>query len=119
MMSRKPGFKVKESTKRKMSLIMSGRKRSKQYRIAISKAKIGNKNGMWKGEKAGYQSKHTWVRKHFGQPKRCENCGKDNLTSKKINWANISKKYIRKRWDWVRLCKSCHNKFDRYGMKIK
>lgn len=29
----------------------------------------------WKGEKASYQAKHMWARKHYGRPNRCEQKG--------------------------------------------
>ena len=73
---------------------------------------IGENNWNWKGEDAGYQAKHRWVRAHYGKPDTCENCGKNNLSGNFINWANISGKYLRIRSDWQRLCKSCHKRYD-------
>ena len=33
-------------------------------------------NPNWKGDNAGYGSKHDWIKLHFGKPSLCENCGK-------------------------------------------
>lgn len=83
--------------------------RTKVY-IANGKA-VGGNHYKWKGEDAGYQAKHTWVRKNYGEIRECEDC----LTKTAItyDWANISGKYIRKRNDWKRLCRKCHRKFDK------
>ena len=72
----------------------------------------GKDNVNWKGEEAGYVSKHTWVYNHFGKPDTCEYCGRNNLKGKFINWANKSGKYLRKRDDWLRLCRKCHTSYD-------
>ena len=74
--------------------------------------KKGYKAPAWKGKKVGYGGLHTWLRTKFGQPTKCELCGKDGLTSHKIHWANKSGQYLRKRSDWFRLCSSCHQKYD-------
>lgn len=70
--------------------------------------KYGKDNPKWKGDGAGYVSKHCWMYLHFGKPTTCEKCGRSNLKGKYINWANISGEYKRKRKDWIRLCKKCH-----------
>jgi hypothetical protein len=67
----------------------------------------------YKGEKAGYTSKHQWVARHYGQPTMCEHCQTNNLIGHQINWANISGEYKRDRTDWVRLCVKCHRLFDK------
>lgn len=92
-----------------------GRKRapfSSETRIKMGKSKEGEKNVNWKGEDAGYNSKHTWVSGHFGKPTTCEFCNKKNLTGHQIHWANVSGMYRRLREDWVRLCVKCHWVFD-------
>ena len=69
-------------------------------------------NPSWKGDKAGYGAIHDWVRRHKGTPNTCEHCGKTGLSGRRIHWANIDKKYNRKLEDFIRLCVSCHNRYD-------
>jgi len=68
----------------------------------------GKKNVNWKGEKAGYDALHDWVRRWGGKPKICDSCGKKG----KLHWANISGKYRRDLQDFRALCVSCHKKYD-------
>lgn len=70
----------------------------------------GDKNHNWKGSEASYSAKHMWVKYHFGKPQVCQQC---NTTMERMyHWANISKKYLRQRDDWLRLCVPCHKKYD-------
>lgn len=57
-----------------------------------------------------YGTLHNWVRRNFGTPSQCENCGTKD--SKKFEWANISRKYLMDRSDWARLCCKCHRRYD-------
>lgn len=66
----------------------------------------------WKGDNVGYTALHDWVRKVLGKPTTCEHCGKTGLTGMKIHWANKSGQYLRRKFDWIRLCVSCHRKHD-------
>ena len=72
-----------------------------------------DKNVNWKGKEASYYAKHIWVSYNHGKPTKCEHCGKDGLTGRKIHWANISGEYKRDINDWKRLCVPCHSKYDR------
>lgn len=72
------------------------------------------KNVLWKGEEASYYAKHIWASYNFGRPLQCEHCLKTVDSTRKIHWANISGQYKRERSDWLRLCVSCHRKYD-YG----
>jgi hypothetical protein len=67
----------------------------------------------WKGDKAGYGSKHEWVVRWKGNPDTCENCGKKG-TGHSMHWANIDHKYKRKLSDWKRLCAKCHKAHDKF-----
>lgn len=62
----------------------------------------------WKGDKAGYNAKHDWVRDHYGRADHCE----INLLhiSTIYHWANRSGLYKRIRTDWRQLCPSCHRR---------
>jgi hypothetical protein len=75
----------------------------------------GKNNPQWKGAKAGYFSIHDWVKLRLGRPKLSAHCG--TTTAKKYEWANISKKYERNIKDWLRLCTSCHRKYDGHSIK--
>ena len=70
----------------------------------------GKRGGRWKGDKVGYTALHEWLYRKLGQPKICENC--HTKKAKRYEWANISGEYKRDLDDYVRLCKSCHTKFD-------
>lgn len=76
----------------------------------------GNLSKLWKGDKVGYGGVHTWIRNHFGKADCCENLNCEQK-SKFFEWANISGRYLRKREDFMKLCRSCHRRFD-MGMKI-
>ncbi len=65
----------------------------------------------WKGEDAGYVSKHMWVRKHKGKPLVCEHCGVTR-EEKRLSWANKDHKYRRVLSDYIPLCYPCHKKYD-------
>jgi hypothetical protein len=66
----------------------------------------------WLGDDVGYSALHDWVAKHLGTPDVCTQCGKNNLTGRRIHWANISHEYKRDLTDWARLCASCHKLYD-------
>ena len=65
---------------------------------------LSEKNGMWKGTKAGLDAIHIWVLRRKPKPKLCENCGK----SEPKDLANISQKYKRNINDFEWLCRKCH-----------
>ena len=72
----------------------------------------GEKHKDWKGDKVGYTALHDWVRKHLGRPKKCVNCETTSNNSHAIQWANKSQEYRRDLSDWLRLCASCHKRYD-------
>lgn len=74
---------------------------------------IGCNSPSWKGNNASMEAMHMWVRKILGQPKKCEICGKDGLSGKKIHWANVDHSYKRETNNWIRLCSGCHAFYDR------
>lgn len=88
------------------------RTRSEAAKITLNGVKQNESNPMWKGDKAGYGSIHTWVRKRLGTPAKCENCGRTD--QKKYEWANLDDHSCKRNLkDWIRLCAKCHRRFDR------
>lgn len=99
------GKKHSEKTKEKMrqTAIINGNK------PPIGRAE---KNHNWKGDRVGYWALHKWIVKERGNPETCEDCGKTGLRKNQIHWANIDHKYRRRTEDFIRLCQSCHRKYD-------
>ena len=64
----------------------------------------------WKGDNAGYCAKHTRLYRRYGKPNFCEGCGTEN--AKRFHWANITGVYTISKENWLRLCASCHLKYD-------
>lgn len=123
--------KIREGVKRQwaegrgnFSGLLSKESRQKQHlkMFGHKRTPVGKKHWFWKGDKAGYSSIHSWVRRHFGKANRCENkeCfyprknwdGKIMEKPKIYEWSNISGKYKRQREDWEMLCPSCHRTRD-------
>lgn len=78
---------------------------------------LGEKNPSWVADKIGYGGVHDWIAKKYGVADRCENkrCSKKSIT---FEWANISGKYKRDRKDFMKLCRSCHRKFDKGSLSL-
>jgi transposase-like protein len=74
------------------------------------KHRSGENHERWKGNEVGYDGIHIWVTKHKGKPSHCEYCGKTDR--KKYEWANVDNQYRRVLEDYIRLCTSCHRKYD-------
>lgn len=72
---------------------------------------VNENHPMWRGDEVKYAGIHMWIARRFDKPKNCENCGSERY----IEWANISKEYKRERNDWIPLCNSCHQKWDKGG----
>jgi len=85
-------------------------RRLKKFGInrSISESNSMEKNGMWKGEKVGYNSLHLWIRKHKPKSDFCEKC----KIRKPIDISNISGEYKRDINDFEWLCRRCHMKSD-------
>jgi hypothetical protein len=92
----KLGTKHSDATKQKMRFAKLG--------------KINEQASRWKGEKVKLSALHQWVESRLGKPQKCDHCEK--LDAKKYEWANKSRLYKRDLSDWLRLCTSCHHKYD-------
>lgn len=119
------GRKFSKSTLQKMSAAKKGRKfpamsrakkgikLSTEHRLKVIKTLaigLNEKHPLWKGDNVGYTGLHQWVRRKLGTPSRCEFCFTEE--KRRYQWANISRKYKRDLNDWIRLCPSCHKKWD-------
>lgn len=85
----------------------------KRFRKIVKK---GSDASGWKGDAVGLNALHTWVSKNLGKPRKCQKCG--TTTAKQFDWANKSRNYKRDLSDWIRLCRSCHSKYD-YKVRSK
>lgn len=73
------------------------------------------KNGSWKGDAVGYGGLHRWIGEILGKPSLCAHCGTTDAPI--FDWANVSREYRRDHSDWIRLCRSCHTKYDEKGFR--
>jgi len=92
-----------------------GRPKSEAWKKKASTNKIGDKNPMWKGDKAGYAAIHGWVKGRSQAPLQCDDCGEE----KPLDLANISQEYLRELSDWEWLCRKCHMTKDGRLDKLK
>ncbi len=69
----------------------------------------GEANSKWRGSSVSYQNLHMWVRRHKGSATKCSLCG----STAKVEWANISHKYLRDLNDFVELCRLHHVHYDK------
>lgn len=107
-----------EETKAKMSKSNKrpwlGKNLSEEHKKRIKESlPKGDKHKKWKGAEAGYMPIHQWVGRSKGKPSYCEHCGSvEKGKHVKYEWANIDHKYERNLDDYIRLCTSCHRKYD-------
>jgi len=70
---------------------------------------LAEKNGQWRGDKVGYNSLHSWVRRRKYKPGFCEDC---HVNTDVLDLANVSGLYLRNVDDFKYLCRLCHMKSD-------
>ncbi len=112
------GKKHTQTRRLKISKASIGKRHSEETKKIIGLKHSGDKTKTWKGDKVGYSGVHSWIRKTFGKADRCENIECPEK-SKNYQWANVSKIYKRAAEDWIKLCVSCHQKWDRGFINIK
>lgn len=66
----------------------------------------------WAGTRKEYMALHHAIRKLYGQPSVCENCGLRE-SGRKMHWANLTGLPVIIKSNWRRLCVGCHTKHDR------
>ena len=60
-------------------------------------------------EEIGYSAIHQRIKKNYGKADICQECSSTSY----VQWANMSHKYLLDRIDWKKLCRKCHQKYDR------
>ncbi len=105
----------------KISSVHTGRKRSAETRRKMSEA--AKRRGNRPPEKQAYAIMHKRLIRERGQPRECEYCG--SVIAKKFEWAFTGSghgdgtlAYSENLEDYIRLCTSCHRKFDRYELEV-
>lgn len=73
--------------------------------------KSGEESNAWKEDNIGIRAVHMWLDREFGSVSKCEHCGR-NDTNIVYEWACKNKDYRRVREEFMRLCRSCHRKYD-------
>jgi len=82
---------------------------SDETRTKIRKSRIAETNPMWRGDDVKTDGLHSWVVSRLGKPQKCEHC--DEIKGR-MDWANKDHTYKRTLDCWMRLCRSCHMKYD-------
>ena len=77
-------------------------------RVAAKREQRGANNSCWKGDSAKYAALHLRVASARGTPSKCGHCGTESGC---FDWASVTRHYQDVN-DYIRLCRSCHNKFD-------
>lgn len=73
--------------------------------------KTGALNPNWKGAQVGLEGQHQRVRAVRGTPKHCEHCNTTD-PEKYYHWAFNNTGDRLNVWDYLRLCVTCHRKYD-------
>jgi len=89
---------------------MKGKRLPEKAYIERKKTLKGSSSSNWKGDNAGKIAIHMWLSGKYGKPKKCEHCKDEN--KKRYDWASKDHKYTRDINDYIRLCTSCHRKYD-------
>ena len=69
----------------------------------------GSNHHNFKGDKVGYSGLHYYIRRHYRQPERCQDCKKQTIN---LDLACVTGEYTRDFVNWKYLCRSCHWKRD-------
>lgn len=81
---------------------------SPECRRIIRKSLRGKRHPLWRGDNIGYAGVHQWFRETYPPPSQCSHCKQ----ARKLEAANRSGRYLRRKYDWVYLCHPCHVKMD-------
>jgi predicted Fe-S protein YdhL (DUF1289 family) len=92
------------------------KKASHKCRVPKNLKQNGKDNASWKGNEAGYKAFHYRLYSVRGKPDYCSMC--ERTEAKRFEWANMTGTY-EDIYDYVRLCSSCHAKFDNKVRHLK
>lgn len=112
------GGHLSKKTKKLITKKLLGRKLSEEVKKKMSTAKQESGTHLWRGDKVGYSGKHRRVIKKLGQPSLCSLCGRSDGSPRCYHWANISREYRLELTDWIRLCASCHQLYDKGKLSL-
>jgi hypothetical protein len=107
----KGGYKLSPQSEEKKEKIREIMNRP-EMREKIAAQLRNENNPLWRGNDVGYSGLHSWLKRKLGKPMICEHCGKKVERPTQIHWANKYHTYKRNLTDWIRLCSSCHKKYD-------
>jgi|SRR5215831_3320477 len=102
-----------EQHRKKIAISRVGKRLSAATRLKLSQnlkgvINLGEKNGMWKGDKVKNTGLHFWVRTNKPKPLLCEECH----VNRAYDAANVTGVYNRDFINWRFLCRRCHMAFD-------
>lgn len=89
--------------------LMAHRANQTSYKAGHTGIKGAN-NKKWKGDDASYFAIHIWLKTNYGKALRCEHC---TIPSRRYEWANIRGVYTHDRSEFMQLCTSCHQRYDK------
>lgn len=109
----KMGHTVSQETREKIRKANKKMIFTKEHRAKLKERATGLKGEKarnWKGDKVGSIGIHCWLRREYGTPRDCDHCHRTD--QKFYDWASVDHKYVRDRKKFLRLCRSCHSKYD-------
>lgn len=84
---------------------------------SVYKGRFQENSNRWSGEKVGRTGLHYRIYRVYGRAKKCElrvlKRGVCKCKSESYDWANISGEYKHDIMDFIQLCRSCHERFDK------
>ena len=87
-------------------------------KLKISESLKGEKHPNWKGDETKYPSIHTWLVTNFGSASVCERIGCEGR-SNTFDYALMhGKKHGHYRDRYKQMCRSCHQRYDRWNLKV-
>lgn len=101
------------AAKKGKPLSVEDRARVRKQFAELNARQVGENHPRWKQTNLSYAGIHKWLQRDFGSPTECQNS--DCLeVSVSFQWAKLrNMKYERTRENYVMLCASCHQSYDK------